>query len=194
MEKRPKSPITIETELSRDLGLPSALAIGVGTMIAAGIFTLSGLAIRNVGSAALVSFLLAALVALFTALTYSEFASIYPYSGEGYRYARETFPRPIAYLVGWALFILPSLIGIAVWVMAQTVFLFTFQLIIKQRMSATEAIAASYNKIMENFGEFLLFSLVLWPRSSLSASTSISPVNRKLKLPYSNLNTTELLF
>jgi len=43
----------IETELSRDLGLPSALAIGVGTMIAAGIFTLSGLAVRNVGSAAI---------------------------------------------------------------------------------------------------------------------------------------------
>ena len=105
MEKLPKSPITIETELSRDLGLTSALAIGVGTMIAAGIFTLSGLAIRNVGSAALVSFLLAAVVALFTALTYCEFASVYPYSGEGYRYARETFPRPIAYVVGWALFL-----------------------------------------------------------------------------------------
>ena len=42
---------SVETELSRDLGLTSALAIGIGTMIAAGIFTLSGLAIRNVGSA-----------------------------------------------------------------------------------------------------------------------------------------------
>ena len=50
---------TIETELSRDLGLTSTLAIGIGTMIAAGIFTLSGLAIRNVGSAAILSFLLA---------------------------------------------------------------------------------------------------------------------------------------
>ena len=49
----------IETELSRDLGLNSALAIGIGTMIAAGIFTLSGLAIRNVGSAAILSFFLA---------------------------------------------------------------------------------------------------------------------------------------
>lgn len=105
MEKLPKSPIAIETELSRDLGLVSALAIGVGTMVAAGIFTLSGLAIRNVGSAALASFLLAAIIALFTALTYCEFTSIYPYSGEGYRYARETFPRPIAYIVGWALFL-----------------------------------------------------------------------------------------
>lgn len=93
----------IETELSRDLGISTALAIGIGTMIAAGIFTLSGLAIRNVGSAAIVAFLLAALVATFTALTYCEFVSIYPRTGEGYLYARKTYPGPLAYFVGWAL-------------------------------------------------------------------------------------------
>ncbi len=97
--------INIETELSRDLGLVSALAIGVGTMIAAGIFSLSGLAIQNVGSAAILSFVLAAVVALFTALTYCEFVSIYPDSGEGYLYARKTFSAPFAFLVGWALFL-----------------------------------------------------------------------------------------
>ncbi|MGI9036238.1 MAG: amino acid permease [Pyrinomonadaceae bacterium] len=97
--------IHIETELSRDLGLISALATGVGTMIAAGIFSLSGLAIKNVGSAAIASFLIAAFVALFTALTYCEFVSIYPNSGEGYLYARRTFSAPLAFLVGWALFL-----------------------------------------------------------------------------------------
>ncbi len=89
--------------LSRDLGLVSALAIGTGTMIAAGIFTLSGLAVGYVGSAAILSFLLAAVVAAFTALTYCEFTSIYPASGEGYLYARKTFPPLLAYLVGWCL-------------------------------------------------------------------------------------------
>jgi amino acid transporter/nucleotide-binding universal stress UspA family protein len=95
----------VETELSRDLGLTSALAIGIGTMIAAGIFTLSGLAIRNVGSSAIIAFFLAALVALFTALTYCEFVSIYPSTGEGYLYARKTYSPPLAYFVGWALFL-----------------------------------------------------------------------------------------
>ena len=89
--------------LTRDLGLVSALAIGTGTMIAAGIFTLSGLAVGYVGSAAIASFLLAALVAAFTALTYCEFTSIYPASGEGYLYARKTFPPLLAYLVGWCI-------------------------------------------------------------------------------------------
>ena len=93
----------IEHELSRDLGLVSALAIGVGTMIAAGIFTLSGLAVGYVGSAAIAAFLLAAVVATFTALTYCEFTSIYPQSGEGYLYARKTFAPPLAYMVGWCL-------------------------------------------------------------------------------------------
>ncbi|MEE9241343.1 MAG: amino acid permease, partial [bacterium] len=103
MKKPNHGPVSIQTELSRDLGLTSALAIGVGTMVAAGIFTLSGLAVRNVGSAAVISFFLAAVVAAFTALTYCEFSSIYPESGEGYLYARKTFPPPLAYLVGWAL-------------------------------------------------------------------------------------------
>lgn len=93
----------VETELSRDLGLTSALAIGIGTMIAAGIFTLSGLAIRNVGSSAIISFFLAAIVALFTALTYCEFVTIYPRTGEGYLYPRKTFAPPLAFFVGWAL-------------------------------------------------------------------------------------------
>jgi amino acid transporter/nucleotide-binding universal stress UspA family protein len=95
--------IEVQTELSRDLGLTSALAIGVGTMIAAGIFTLSGLAVRNVGSAAVVAFLAAAAVALLTALTYCEFAATYPETGEGYLYARNTFPPLLAYAVGWCL-------------------------------------------------------------------------------------------
>lgn len=93
----------IETELTRDLGLVSVLAIGIGTMVAAGIFTLSGLAVGYVGSAAIASFLLAALVATFTALTYCEFSALYPQSGEGYLYARRTFPALVAYMVGWCL-------------------------------------------------------------------------------------------
>lgn len=74
-------------------------------MIAAGIFSLSGLAIQRVGSAAILSFLLAAIVALFTALTYCEFVSIYPNSGEGYLYARKTFSSPLAFIVGFSLFL-----------------------------------------------------------------------------------------
>jgi uncharacterized membrane protein len=91
----------------------------------------------------------------------------------GLIYCALIFVGMLLVVVGFAFLMLPSLIGIAFWVIAQTVFLFTFQLIIEQRMSATEAIAASYYKIMENLGEFLLFSLVLWAISAAGSSVVI---------------------
>ena len=90
-------------ELPRELGFVSALAIGVGTMIAAGIFTLSGLAVQQVGSGAVVSFVIAACVALFTALSYCEFSSLYPTSGEGYLYAHKSLTPTLAWVVGFSL-------------------------------------------------------------------------------------------
>ena len=91
----------------------------------------------------------------------------------GLIYCALIFVGMLLVVVGFAFLMIPSLIGIAVWVIAQTVFLFTFQLIIEQRMSATEAIAASYNKIRENLGEFLLLSLVLWAISAAGSSVVI---------------------
>ena len=88
----------------------------------------------------------------------------------GLIYCALIFVGMLLVVVGFAFLMLPSLIGIAFWVIAQTVFLFTFQLIIEQRMSATEAIAASYYKKMANLGEFLLFSLVLWAISAAGSS------------------------
>ncbi|MDY6780904.1 MAG: amino acid permease, partial [Halobacteria archaeon] len=93
----------VETELDRDLGIVSAVALGVGTMIAAGIFVLSGLAVSNVGAMAIVAFLIAAVVASFTAFAYAEFAAIYPESGGGYAYVANTFDTDLTYIVGWSM-------------------------------------------------------------------------------------------
>ncbi len=64
--------------------------------------------------------------------------------------------------VGFILCVIPSLAGIALSVLIQTAFLFTFQLIIQKNMDATEAISTSFNKVKENLWEFLLLGLVLW--------------------------------
>ena len=63
---------------------------------------------------------------------------------------------------GLFLCLIPSLIGIALLVLLQTAFLFTFQLIVQKGLGAIEAISTSFNKVKENFGQFLLFGLVLW--------------------------------
>jgi uncharacterized membrane protein len=72
-------------------------------------------------------------------------------------------------ILGWlAMFflylvcVIPALIGVALLVLLQTAFLFTFQLIIQKHMTATEAISTSFNKTRENLWEFLLFGLVIW--------------------------------
>ncbi len=58
--------------------------------------------------------------------------------------------------------IVGSLIGVALLILLQTAFLFTFQLIVRQKRSPTEAIAISFNKVKENFGQFLLFGFLVW--------------------------------
>jgi len=73
-------------------------------------------------------------------------------------------------MVGFTLCVIPALIGIAFWIVVQTAFIFVFQLIVDRGMVATEAVAVSYNKIRENFGEFLLFGLVLWLISAAGSS------------------------
>lgn len=107
VDEHPSGPATggprVTEELNRDLGLPGALALGVGTMIAAGIFVLSGLAVANVGAGAILAFLIAAVVACFTAAAYAEFAAIYPESGGGYMYVANTYDTDATYLVGWAM-------------------------------------------------------------------------------------------
>ncbi|MFC4989334.1 amino acid permease [Saliphagus infecundisoli] len=93
----------VSEELSKDIGLLGALAIGIGTMIAAGVFVLSGLAVGNVGAMAIVSFVLAAIVAALTAAAYAEFSSIYHESGGGYMYANKTFDTDLTYIMGWTM-------------------------------------------------------------------------------------------
>jgi amino acid transporter/nucleotide-binding universal stress UspA family protein len=92
-------------ELERTLGLPEALAIGVGTMVGAGIFVFPGIAAGEAGPAALLSFLLGAGIALLVALPASELATAMPQSGGGYYFVS----RGLGTLAGCA-------VGVGQWV------------------------------------------------------------------------------
>ncbi len=98
----------------------------------------------------------------------------------GLIYCGLMFAGLIVGLVGMLIMILPSLVGMAAMVAVQTVFLFTFQLIVDRGLSATEAISVSYNKIRENLGEFLLFSVAL---AMISAAGSFAMVGFVLTVP-----------
>lgn len=89
-----------QSELERTLGLPQALAIGVGTMLGAGIFVFPGLAVGEAGPAAMVSFAIGAVIALLVALPTSELATAMPESGGGYYFVSRGMGTLLGAMVG----------------------------------------------------------------------------------------------
>ncbi|WP_290812207.1 amino acid permease [Halovivax sp.] len=75
-----------EEELAKDLGLLSALTIGIGTMIGAGIFVLPGVAAQEAGPIVVVSFVIGGMIAMVNALAVSELGTAMPKAGGGYYY------------------------------------------------------------------------------------------------------------
>ncbi|WP_290819492.1 amino acid permease, partial [Halovivax sp.] len=90
-----------DTELAKELGLFSALAIGAGTMIGAGIFVLPATAAAEVGPAAALAFVVAGFVALFTALSISELGTAFPKAGGGYYYINDALGPLFGSIAGW---------------------------------------------------------------------------------------------
>ncbi|QLH78175.1 amino acid permease [Halosimplex rubrum] len=75
-----------EEELAKDLGLLSAMTIGIGTMIGAGIFVLPGVAAQQAGPVVVASFLVGGVVAMINAFSVSELGTAMPKAGGGYYY------------------------------------------------------------------------------------------------------------
>ncbi|GAB3034581.1 amino acid permease [Natronobiforma cellulositropha] len=75
-----------DEELAKDLGLVSALAIGIGTMVGAGIFVLPGVAAAEAGPVVVISFLIGGSIAMVNALSVSELGTAMPKAGGAYYY------------------------------------------------------------------------------------------------------------
>lgn len=89
-----------DQELPRDLGLVSALAIGVGTMVGAGIFVLPGAATAGAGPAATAAFVLGGVIASVTALSASELSTARPEAGGSYVYIDEALGPLVGTVAG----------------------------------------------------------------------------------------------
>ncbi|WP_226043190.1 amino acid permease [Natrinema sp. DC36] len=79
-----------DDELAKDLGLISAMTIGIGTMIGAGIFVLPGVAANAAGPVVVVSFVVGGLIAMVNALSVSELGTAMPKAGGGYYYINKS--------------------------------------------------------------------------------------------------------
>jgi amino acid transporter/nucleotide-binding universal stress UspA family protein len=79
-----------DDELAKDLGLVSAMTIGIGTMIGAGIFVLPGVAAQAAGPIVVLSFVVGGVIAMINALSVSELGTAMPKAGGGYYYINES--------------------------------------------------------------------------------------------------------
>lgn len=89
--------------LSRTLGWPHLIALGVGAIVGTGILTLIGVGADKAGPAVLVAFLIAGLVCTCAALAYAEMATMIPATGGAYAFGRVVFGDFAAWTIGWCL-------------------------------------------------------------------------------------------
>lgn len=98
-------------QLSRQLGLWSAIAVVMGNMIGSGIFRLPSTVAADAGSggALMLTWVAGGVVAVSGALALAELAALYPRAGGLYVYIYEAYGRLLAFLFGWALLLIAPL-------------------------------------------------------------------------------------
>ncbi len=122
LEQLRGSPDAAAHTLKRRLGTFDLTMLGIGAIIGAGIFSTIGTAAAGnladgrlgAGPALTVSFLLTALACSFTALCYSELASMIPVAGSAYTYAYATLGELMAWIIGWDLLLEYAVSNVAV--------------------------------------------------------------------------------
>ena len=97
--------------LEKSLGAWDLIILGVGVIIGSGIFAVVGIAAAGseqtagAGPALVISMVIAAIACIFSALCYSEFATMIPVAGGAYTYTFATLGEFAAWMVGWVLII-----------------------------------------------------------------------------------------
>lgn len=92
--------------LEKTLGVWDLIILGVGAIIGSGIFAIVGIAAageNGAGPALVISMIIAAIACIFSALCYTEFATMIPVAGGAYTYTFATLGEGMAWLIGWIL-------------------------------------------------------------------------------------------
>jgi len=94
-------------KLRSELGLFTTIAIVIGAVIGSGIFKKPSLMASQVGSAEILIliWIIAGIITLFGALTNAEVAGLIPETGGQYIYFEKMYGEFVAFLYGWAIFI-----------------------------------------------------------------------------------------
>lgn len=106
-EPNPPNSAASGPELPRVLGLVSIIGLVMGTMIGSGIFINPAKVAQDVGTPELMLlvWIVGGVLSFFGALAISELGTAFPKAGGVYVYLREAYGPLVAFLFGWALFL-----------------------------------------------------------------------------------------
>ncbi len=88
-------------QLRRDIGLPGAVMLGLGSIVGTGIFVSLGVAAGVAGANILPAIVLAALVATCNGLSSAQLAALHPVSGGTYEYGYRWLTPAAGFTAGW---------------------------------------------------------------------------------------------
>jgi APA family basic amino acid/polyamine antiporter len=94
--------------LLRELGLGSAIMLGLGAMVGTGVFVSIGIAAGLAGNAVVFAILVAALVATCNALSSAQLAASHPVSGGTYEYGYRYLTPALGFSAGWMFLVAKS--------------------------------------------------------------------------------------
>lgn len=89
------------TQLRRELGVPSAILLGLGSIVGTGVFVSIGIAAGVTGSTVVAAVVVAGLVAAANGLSSAQLAAAHPVSGGTYEYANRLLSPAWGLTAGW---------------------------------------------------------------------------------------------
>jgi APA family basic amino acid/polyamine antiporter len=89
------------SELTRAIGVPGAVLLGLGSILGTGIFVSVGIAAGVAGPSIVVAIAIAAAVAICNGLSSAQLAAAFPVSGGTYEYGYRVLSRPFGLVAGW---------------------------------------------------------------------------------------------
>jgi basic amino acid/polyamine antiporter, APA family len=95
------APLHPPGELRREVGLPGAILLGLGSMVGTGVFVSVGIAAGVAGPSVIAATLLAALVATANGLSSAQLAAAHPVSGGTYEYGYLWLAPAFGFTAGW---------------------------------------------------------------------------------------------
>jgi APA family basic amino acid/polyamine antiporter len=96
------------TKLVREVALPGAVLLGLGSMLGTGVYATLGLAIPRAGHAWELALVIATMTALCSGLSSARLAARYPVSGGTYVYGCEVLRPAVGFAAGWLFLVAKS--------------------------------------------------------------------------------------